>query len=179
MKQAFLRAAAVAGILWALGMEALAQANVRAPAPDTKPKSPNDPGYVLEQRPERFPPTTSQCIFFRTLYDWRPLNDSNLIVWAPTRRNPFLLQLDRPCLGLRHAQNIGFYSRDSELCGFGGDAVIIESGSGRPDRCPIGAITKLEDDALKALLAQAPGKRRQDKAAEPPPETIAEEEKKP
>ena len=53
------------------------------------PKTANDEGYVLEQFPDRLPDTTNQCIFFRTLYDWKPLNRHNLIVWAPSRKHPY------------------------------------------------------------------------------------------
>lgn len=130
------------------------------------PKTANEPGYVLEESLGKFPDTTNQCIFFRTLYDWRALNNSNLIVWAPSRKHPYHLQLDRPCFGLRFAHSIGFTSRDSRLCGFGGDSVLVESGGGRPDRCPIGSITKLTEESLKALLDQAPGKKSDDKKSD-------------
>ncbi|MBL8643060.1 MAG: hypothetical protein JNK21_03935 [Rhodospirillaceae bacterium] len=134
--------------------------------PKDAPKDANDPGYVLEQNPGRLPETTNQCIFFRTLYDWKALNNSNLIVWAPTRNHPYHLQLDRPCFGLRFAHSIGFTSRDSRLCGYGGDSVLVESGGGRPDRCPIGAITKLTEESLKSLLEQAPGRKSGDKTGD-------------
>ena len=130
------------------------------------PRNANDPGYVLDQYPDRLPETSNQCIFFRTLYDWQPLNNNNLIVWAPSRNHPYQIQLDRPCFGLKFAHTIGFTSRDSRLCGFGGDAVLVESGGGPPDRCPIGSITALTEEGLKSLLAQAPGRSQQDKKAE-------------
>lgn len=145
----------------ALGAEAFGQ-DAAPPAP----KDANDPGYVLERNPDSLPDTTNQCIFFRTLYDWKPLNNTNLIVWAPSRKHPYHLQLDRPCFGLRFAHSIGFTSRDSRLCGFGGDSVLVESGGGMPDRCPIGSITKLTEDSLKALLDQAPGRGSRGKKAD-------------
>jgi hypothetical protein len=139
------------------------------PGVESGPKDANDPGYMLEQYPDKLPSTTNQCIFFRTLYDWRPLNNTSLVVWAPSRNHPYHIQLDKPCMGLRFAHSIGFTSRDSRLCGFGGDSVLVESSGGRPDRCPIGSITKLTEESLKALLAQAPGRSLQDKrAAEEP-----------
>ena len=134
------------------------------PSRDTTPDA-NDPDYILEQYPDRLPETTNQCIFFRTLYDWRPLNSTNLIVWAPSKNHPYHIQLDRPCNGLRFAHSIGFTSRDSRLCGFGGDSVLVESSGGMADRCPIGSITKLTDESLKNLLAQEPGRSLQDKRA--------------
>jgi len=160
-------AAAVA--LGLLAFSPLASAQDQTPANDTPkdaPKDANDPGYVLEENPSRFPETTNQCVFFRTLYDWKPLNNTNLVVWAPNRNHPYHIQLDQPCFGLKFAHSIGFTSRDSRLCGYGGDAVLVESGGGRPDRCTIGSITKLTDESLKALLAQVPGRKTSDKKSD-------------
>jgi hypothetical protein len=139
-----------------------------APGPATAPmpRDANDPEFELDDTPDRLPETSNQCIFFRTLYDWRALNNNSLIVWAPSRNNPYYLQLDKPCFGLTFAHSIGFTSRDSRLCGFGGDSVLVESSGGRPDRCPIGSITKLTDEALQNLLAQAPGRKGTEKQAD-------------
>jgi len=129
----------------------------------SKPKTANDENYVLEQYPERLPETTNQCIFFRTLYDWKPLNRHNLIVWAPSRKHPYHIQLDRACHNLRFAHAIGFTSKDGRLCGFGGDAIIVNSGGGLPDRCPIGSITKLDEGGLQRLLSQGRGRTLREK----------------
>ncbi|MDX2223157.1 MAG: DUF6491 family protein [Rhodospirillaceae bacterium] len=170
-----LRAAAAAVALTAAaatGAPAWAQTGnfIADPAGANRAKSPNDPGYILEQFPGKLPDTTNQCVFFRTLYDWRPLNNRSLIVWAPSRKHPYLLELDRPCMGLKFAHSIGFTSRDSRLCGFGGDSVLVRSGGGSPDRCPIGSITALTEDGLKSLLAQAPGRGLADKDRSDPKE---------
>ncbi|MCB2108396.1 MAG: hypothetical protein KDE14_11885 [Rhodobacteraceae bacterium] len=138
----------------------------RNPAP-AAPRAPtaNDPDFKLEQFPDKLPRATNECVFFRTLYDWRPLNNRNLIIWAPNRRSPYHLELDRPCFGLKFAHSIGFTSRDSRLCGFGGDSVLVQSGGGMPERCPIGAITPLTEEGLQALLDQAPGRSLKEKRA--------------
>ncbi len=128
-----------------------------------KPKTANDEGYVLEQYPDSLPQTTNQCIFFRTLHDWKPLNRHNLIVWAPSRNHPYHLQLDRPCQNLRFAHTIGFTSTNGRLCGFGGDSILVTSGGGLPDRCPIGSITKLDEAGLERLLAQGRGRTLREK----------------
>ena len=138
---------------------AMAQTNAAGDAPATA----NDEGYILEQYPDRLPQTTNQCIFFRTLYDWKPLNRHNLIVWAPSRKHPYHLQLDRPCQNLRFAHTIGFTSNNGRLCGFGGDSVLVGHGGGLPDRCPIGSITKLDKDGLERLLAQGRGRTLREK----------------
>ncbi|MBL8630108.1 MAG: hypothetical protein JNM81_10795 [Rhodospirillaceae bacterium] len=129
-------------------------------------KASSELGDASAQTPDKATDNGNQCIFFRTLYDWKALNNSNLIVWAPSRKHPYHLQLNRPCFGLRFAHSIGFTSRDSRLCGFGGDSVLVESGGGMPDRCPIGSITKLTEESLKALLAQPPSKAGSEKKAD-------------
>ena len=150
---------ALALTLTALGPHAVWSQNTTSDAPKTA----NDEGYILEQYPDRLPQTTGQCIFFRTLYDWKPLNRYNLMVWAPSRRHPYHLQLERPCHNLRFAHTIGFTSNDGRLCGFAGDSVLVTSGGGIPDRCPIGSITKLSEEGLARLLAQGRGRTLREK----------------
>jgi hypothetical protein len=163
MKQLQIKAAVILGGIaiaaWGFAAAPAVAQDASESARDTAPKTPNDPGYVLEDRPGRITGGRKECIFFRTLYDWRPLNNTHLIVWAPSRRQPYHIQLDRPCWGLRFAQSLGFYSRDFSLCAYGGDAIIVNDGI-VPERCSISAITKLSEEALKSLLDQAPGRRR-------------------
>lgn len=162
MRQATTRTSmnyAVAALVAVMASSAIAQ-----DVPDSdRPKTANDEGYVLEQFPDRLPQVTNQCIFFRTLFDWKPLNRHNLIVWAPSRKHPYHLQLDRPCQNLRFAHTIGFTSNNGRLCGFGGDSILVTSGGGLPDRCPIGSITKLDEAGLERLLAQGRGRTLREK----------------
>lgn len=158
----------VAGIVlaaWGLNAAPAAAQDTPSDEETAEPKSPNDPGYVLEDRPGRYVKGGNQCIFFRRLHDWRPLNDTNLILWAPSRKFPYHIQLAQRCRGLRFTLSLGFYSRDSNLCPFGGDAILVDRGAGRPERCSIAAITKLNEGALKSLLDQVPkrGRRKESK----------------
>jgi hypothetical protein len=98
---------------------------------------------------------TNQCVFFRSLYDWTPINNTNLILWA-SRTQPYHLTLTPPCNGLRFANVIGFSSRTGRLCTM--DAVLLDNGPGLPERCLIQQIITLDEDSLQALLAQAPGR---------------------
>jgi len=97
-----------------------------------------------------FPETTLECIFIETLYDWKALDASRLIVWAPSRKSPYLLVLDQPCSQMRFVDRIGFSDRDGRLCGFGRDAIIIPGSF--PERCTIGAIHRLDEQTAKKLL---------------------------
>ncbi len=146
---------------WALSPLNVAIAQ-EAPAAEERPptKSANDPGYILEDQPGRYAKGGNQCIFFRRLHDWEPLNDTNLIVWAPSRNFPYHIQLAQHCRGLRFTISLGFFSRDSNLCPFGGDAVLVDRGGGVPERCSIARITKLTDEAVESLRKQAPGRDR-------------------
>ncbi|MCA0201354.1 MAG: DUF6491 family protein [Proteobacteria bacterium] len=100
----------------------------------------------------------AQCIFFSRLYDWTPINNTNLILWA-SRTQSYHVQLTPPCQGLRFATGVGFFSRSGSarrLCTL--DSVIVDNGPGIPERCQIQEMIELDDAALKALLAQAPGR---------------------
>jgi len=101
---------------------------------------------------------SATCIFFARLYDWTPINDTNLILWA-TRTQSYHLQLTPPCQGLRFSTGIGFFSRSGSsrrLCTM--DSVILDNGPGIPERCLIQGMVELDEPSLKALLAQAPGR---------------------
>ena len=98
------------------------------------------------------------CIFFGRLHDWTPINNTNMILWA-SRTQSYHVQLTPPCNGLRFANGIGFSSRSGSsrrLCTM--DSVLVDNGPGIPERCLIQEMIELDDGALKALLAQAPGR---------------------
>ena len=99
----------------------------------------------------------ASCIFFARLYDWTPINDTNLILWA-SRTQSYHLQLAPPCNGLRFATGVGFTSKNGErrLCTM--DSVVVDNGPGIPERCLIRRMVELDATALQALLAQAPGR---------------------
>jgi hypothetical protein len=144
-----------------LALAVMATASPASAAGDDQkpPPSADKPPYkTLESPPKRFPQGGLDCIFFRSIYDWRAIDHYNLIIWAPNRRSPYHVELDRPCDGLRFTDTIAFSSNlDGRLCAFGGDAVVVDH-----DRCPIGAITKLNREQLDYLLSQIPGKKKKD-----------------
>ena len=134
---------------------ALSAASTAADGQKSSPASDNPPYKTLEDPPKRLPSGGLDCIFFRSIYDWRAIDRYNLVIWAPNRRSPYHVELDRPCDGLRFTDTIAFSSNlDGRLCAFGGDAVVVDH-----DRCPIGAITKLNQEQLDYLLSQAPDKK--------------------
>ncbi|MCC7410940.1 MAG: hypothetical protein IT495_04830 [Gammaproteobacteria bacterium] len=102
---------------------------------------------------DRLPAISQECIFERSLHDWRALDRYNLIVWAPSRRHPYHVELDFPCDQLPWVDTIGFTNRpgDGRICGFGGDSIVV--GRSFTERCPIGAIHRITPEQAQALIA--------------------------
>lgn len=93
----------------------------------------------------------NDCIFARSISDWRPLDRRNLIVFAG-RRNPYHVQLSRQSMRLSFQQQLGFYDRDGRICPFGGDAVVIDGAI--PERITISSIRRLSGEQLTEVYMQ-------------------------
>src|SRR5687768_16571312 len=68
----------------------------------------------------------SDCILIPTIRDYRSLDDRNLLIYGPANR-AYLVTLFRPSFELRSSFQMGFSSRDDQLCPFGGDAIVVGS----------------------------------------------------
>ncbi len=95
--------------------------------------------------------TSADCFFARALSDWRPLDDSNLIIFVSGRR-PYHVELVRPAMNLSGNVQIGVYDRDGRVCAFGGDAIIVDGFM--PERIAIRSIRELTDDELQVVYAR-------------------------
>lgn len=89
--------------------------------------------------------------------DFRVLDDRNLVLYAPTRRQPWHLELAQRCLGLRFADTIRLTGRTGRLGGYAGDAILIDGPGGQPDRCLVSRATALDEAGLAALLERFSG----------------------
>lgn len=85
--------------------------------------TPADDGSAKRSSPD--------CVFFSTVYDWQPLDEVNLIIWAPGRDDMYHVRLTMPLMGLKFAHTIAFVDtdRDRRLCTFGRDALVYRDGS--------------------------------------------------
>lgn len=100
--------------------------------------------------PDKLPKMTRDCMFFRTIYDWKALDPYNLIVWFNSHRTPRHIELEVACYEARFVDTIAFTDNlDGRLCAFGNDSVIIGH-----QTCPIGAINKITPKEAKALIAK-------------------------
>ena len=101
-------------------------------------------------------PGTDACVFMRNVNDWEVVDASTLIVYAPMRKDPYLLKLFEPVFDLDFKLRVGFEDsdHDGQLCGNGGDNLVIRDEVG-PQRVPIVAFRKITPEQAKQLLAAA------------------------
>ena len=97
----------------------------------------------------------NDCLFVRSIQNWRVLDATHIVVNAPSARQPYLLTLSFPLSELKWTWRLAFVddNGDGSLCGFGGDAVIV------PDdptawRSSIRGVSKLDDAAVAQLETQ-------------------------
>jgi len=91
------------------------------------------------------------CMVARTLRDWRPLDNQNLILFG-SGRVPYHVELVRPAFGLTYDIMIGVYDRDGRICPYGGDAIILDGPM--PERVSIRNMKRLNDAELERLYVE-------------------------
>lgn len=107
----------------------------------------------------------SDCISIRTIRDYTPLDDRNLLIWGPAKRG-YLVTLFRPAFGIRSSFRLGFSSRDDRLCPYGGDAIVF--GGMADDKISIQSISRLSAEQADELLIRYGKKEAPDKKAPEP-----------
>jgi Family of unknown function (DUF6491) len=110
-------------------------------------------------------PGTEACIFTANLFDWTVLDDSTLIVYAPLRREPYLVKLFAPMFDLPFRQTLGFEDTEhnGQLCK--GDYVVARGEI--PQRMTISSVRALTPAQAKQLIADSKQKPAQKPAAQP------------
>jgi hypothetical protein len=110
------------------------------------------------------------CIFSRTIDSWTVLNNDTLLVYAPSRKNPYLVKLFRPEYGLKSEFQLGFVDRDNDgqICDVSRDAILLTGfGPGYANRIPIWSVERISEAEANELIAQSKVK------PEPKPAVIA------
>jgi len=101
----------------------------------------------LDTRPERYSPLTLECIFMRTIDDWKYLDPYHVIIYAPSRTTAYLVELSNYCQPLQRAEHIGIAShQDGQLCARDRDALLVGD-----QRCPITTILPYKTGAEAAM----------------------------
>ena len=72
------------------------------------------------------------CIDVETLSDWQPVDDQQLLLWAPGDRRSHLLTLASPIVGLLFAEELDVVDGDLDglICAHGGDEILVEDRPG-------------------------------------------------
>jgi hypothetical protein len=114
-------------------------------------------------------PGTDACVFISNVSDWDVIDSTTMIVYAPLRKDAYLLKLFAPVPELSFKQRVGFEDSDhnGQLCGNGDDLVVRDEISSR--RMPIVAFRKLTPEQTKQLMTA--GKSPAAKTASEQPQT--------
>ena len=91
----------------------------------------------------------SDCISIRTIRDYTPLDDRNLIIEGSGKRS-YLVTLRVSTFELRSSHQMSFTSRDDWLCPYGGDEIIF--GSFSRYGAGIRSISRLTKEQLEEVL---------------------------
>jgi hypothetical protein len=91
------------------------------------------------------------CVFASGLDNFQVLDNERLILWAPGRKQPYLITLAIPSPDMRWGESLGFYDRDNDgmICGYGPDAVVVPRGS--PQRIAIRSMEKITPEQAQEL----------------------------
>ena len=101
----------------------------------------------------------SDCIWVRSIRDYKPLDDRTLLIYSGSR--PYFVRLASPSREMRSTSSMVVDSRDDRLCPYGGDGLIF----GRFDPYPVRvrSINRISKEQENQLLVRY-GK---DKSREP------------
>lgn len=89
--------------------------------------------------------------FVRSIYDWRAIDNENLVIWAPNRKNAYLVRLASYCHGLNFAETLVVDSKLPYLDSSGLGHVVIFNPT--KQRCLIDTLERVDDyDTAVALI---------------------------
>jgi hypothetical protein len=94
----------------------------------------------------------NECVFTRSIYDFKALDRNNLVIWAPSRSKAYLVELSMPLPELKFAHRLALVDRnhDGRLCGFGMDRIVVADSSFAQPATIMG-MSRLDDAGLAQL----------------------------
>lgn len=94
----------------------------------------------------------NECVFTRSIYDFKALDRHNLVIWAPSRSKAYLVELGMPLPELKFANRLALVDRnhDGMLCGYGMDRIVVADSSFAQPATIMG-MTRLDDAGLAQL----------------------------
>jgi hypothetical protein len=101
--------------------------------------------------PGKFPTPSGQCIFLRTINDWKAADPYRILVRTKVSGWQWEVLLDRRCSDLFYANALKWDTPDSRVCDYRRDAITVPR-----DRCIITAIRPYEEPAERAPAKAKP-----------------------
>jgi Family of unknown function (DUF6491) len=97
-------------------------------------------------------PMGNDCVFFSGVNDWRTLDNSTLVIWAPGGKEAYEVTVTMPLPGLKFAQSLAFIdgTQDGRLCSYGRDAIALNEGSAQ-QQSSIRSIRRLDAAGMAQL----------------------------
>lgn len=92
------------------------------------------------------------CFFARSVRNFEALSDSVLIVWAPSQRCPYKVEVVGFCQGLKTTHEIAFSTQGS-ICGRATERLLFRD-MGTDRACRIASVSRLSDKDLTDLRAE-------------------------
>jgi hypothetical protein len=121
----------------------------------------------------------NECVFARTISDFKVLDRNKMVIWAPSRNKAYLVELSMPMPELKFANTIAVVDRnhDGMLCGYGMDRIVaVDSGPGFRTPSTVLGMTRLDDAALAQLEQQYDVRLTRKKVAQAPAAGPAQEQ---
>jgi hypothetical protein len=118
------------------------------------------------------------CVFSRTISNWESLDNETLIIWAPTRHDPYLVKLWMPAFNLKSEFSLGVLDADNDgqLCDYGRDAIVVRSPGG-PERYKIRTLQRLDEAQAQAMIDSRKHKKETEPAATMPEQSDVKSDK--
>ncbi len=113
-----------------------------------------------------------RCIYSRMVDDFEVIDNRTLVVYAPTRKSPYIIELFAPEPGLKFEHSLGFEDRnaDGRICAYGGDSIIVQGPIS--NRITISSVNKVDPEQVKQLRVAAQEKKTQAKTTMPAQEDM-------
>ncbi len=105
------------------------------------------------RKPDPMPGASKdECVFISNIQNWRVLDSRHVVLYAPTAKRTYLMQLGMPISDLKFAFSVAFIDRDRNgmLCGRSPDGVIAADSIVRQPAF-ISGMTRLDETGLLAL----------------------------
>lgn len=96
------------------------------------------------------------CFYPGQVQDFRVLDRSNLIVYAPNDRHAYHVRISPPSMELSFTDRLAFLSSSDRICGYAGERLVI-GGSTAGYRVAIIAVSRLSPESLESLRGGSAG----------------------